>query len=115
MSMEMLSRISSQKRFTLSYFIADLGFASEDALEEYVTKDEDIFGAIVFVFSDDSEILPARIIYKIRLRSDKMGWITNAMFPDLNTNGPRNDGLPGACICRRQLIINLFSIFLFLT
>ena len=108
--------------FTSSYFVADLGFASEDELEKYVRTNEDIFGAIVFGKSDWN-ILPKNISYKIRLRSykrtsgsdksERIEWKTNVMTDaaDRRKPGPRNDIGPGRFFHKRKLII-YFCIYL---
>lgn len=108
------------KRLTSTYFVVDLGFASETALEEYVTTGQNIFGAIVFLVSSNAESLPKKITYKVRLRSDKSlfhrrrkaEWKTNAMFPDFSKIEPReaNDPFGGkepgiSAVDDKQLLI----------
>lgn len=68
-----------------------------------MTTNEDIFGALVFVVSNESDRLPKKITYKIRLRSDEMEWETKAMVSDQHKeieNGPKALDVTGKLIYR---------------
>lgn len=102
-------------------FCVDLGFASENVLEEYVTIYEDVFGAIVFGKSDWDN-LPKDISYTIRLRSykrtsgsdngERIEWKTNDMTDAAyrRKEGPRDDIGPGRFIHRRELFRPIYPL-----
>ena len=72
-------------QLTVSCFIAILGFESETALVDYVTTNKGIgrFGALVFFVSGESDKLPKKITYKIRLRSEyNIEWKIDSMFSE---------------------------------
>lgn len=93
-----------------------MAFDTEDDLIEHLRTANNVFGGIVFIFNNNTN-LPKNITYKIRLRAEMIAskdpdWFTDQVYPSMPTIGPRqqNDKYGGEKPGR--LIIQFFGALL---
>ncbi|XP_033114079.1 ATP-binding cassette sub-family A member 3-like [Anneissia japonica] len=85
----LMSTVSSQIQIPLS----NRSFSSEEVMAKTAAEDEDNFyGAVVFLFDEDTTELPLEVKYRIRLShtlTDFGTWYTNEVYPPFEEIGPR--------------------------